>query len=191
MNSLEQNPVKLALERADLTKRWTLISPAFAVIFFFMLVPMFLMAFISVLEPGNFGGVRWGAYTPEAYLKFLFERDLDDSLIVNYDYLSIFSRSFTLSFFCTVFTLLLGFPSALYIAMQSPKRRNQLILLVSIPFWTNLLVRTYSLVLLFRNGGLIQSLHFSFLHILLCTSLCTTACAIEFALSFEYPFLSM
>ena len=157
MNSLEQNPVKLALERADLTKRWTLISPAFAVIFFFMLVPMFLMAFISVLEPGNFGGVKWGAYTPEAYLKFLFERDLDDSLIVNYDYLSIFSRSFTLSFFCTVFTLLLGFPSALYIAMQSPKRRNQLILLVSIPFWTNLLVRTYSLVLLFRNGGLIQS----------------------------------
>lgn len=157
MNSLEQHPVKVSLERADLTKRWTLISPAFAVIFFFMLVPMFLMAFISVLEPGNFGGVRWGAYTPEAYLKFLFERDLDDSLIVNYDYLSIFSRSFTLSFFCTVFTLLLGFPSALYIAMQSPQRRNQLILLVSIPFWTNLLVRTYSLVLLFRNGGLIQS----------------------------------
>ena len=157
MNSLEQNPVKVSLERADLTKRWTLISPAFAVIFFFMLVPMFLMAFISVLEPGNFGGVRWGAYTPEAYLKFLFERDLDDSLIVNYDYLSIFSRSFTLSFFCTVLTLLLGFPSALYIAMQTPKRRNQLILLVSIPFWTNLLVRTYSLVLLFRNGGLIQS----------------------------------
>ena len=157
MNSLEQNPVKVSLERADLTKRWTLISPAFAVIFFFMLVPMFLMAFISVLEPGNFGGVRWGAYTPEAYLKFLFERDLDDSLIVNYDYLSIFSRSFTLSFFCTILTLLLGFPSALYIAMQTPKRRNQLILLVSIPFWTNLLVRTYSLVLLFRNGGLIQS----------------------------------
>jgi spermidine/putrescine transport system permease protein len=157
VNKFEQNPVKVALERADLTKRWTLISPAFTVIFFFMLVPMFLMAFISVLEPGNFGGVKWDAYTPEAYLKFLFERDLDDSLIVNYDYLSIFSRSFTLSFFCTILTLLLGFPSALYIAMQSPKRRNQLILLVSIPFWTNLLVRTYSLVLLFRNGGLIQS----------------------------------
>jgi spermidine/putrescine transport system permease protein len=157
MKKLEQNPVKLALEWTDLSKRWGLIAPAFAVIFFFMLAPMFLMAFISVLEPGNFGGVKWGAYAPEAYLKFLFERDLDDSLIVNYDYLSIFSRSFTLSFFCTVLTLLLGFPSALYIAMQSPKRRNQLILLVSIPFWTNLLVRTYSLVLLFRNGGLIQS----------------------------------
>jgi spermidine/putrescine transport system permease protein len=157
LTSLEQNSVKLMLERADLRKRWMLISPAFAVIFFFMLVPMFLMAFISLLEPGNFGGVKWGAYSPEAYLKFLFERDLDESLIVNYDYLSIFSRSFTLSFFCTVLTLLLGFPSALYIAMQSPKRRNQLILLVSIPFWTNLLVRTYSLVLLFRNGGLIQS----------------------------------
>jgi spermidine/putrescine transport system permease protein len=151
------NLEKPALERRDLTRRWALILPAGIVIVGFMVLPMALMAFISILEPGNFGGVKWGAYSPEGYIKFLFERDLSDNLVVNTDYLSIFSRSFVLSAGTTFWTLLIGFPSALYIALQAPKRRDLLMFLVSIPFWTNLLVRTYSWILLLRNGGLIQS----------------------------------
>ena len=157
MNAEPRHATRTALERRDLARRWGLILPAFAAIVVFMLLPLGLMAFMSVLEPGNFGGVKWGAYTLEAYSKFLFDRDLSDNLVLNTDYLTIFQRSFQLSFVTTVLTLLLGFPSALYIAQQPPKRRDRLILLVSIPFWTNLLVRTYSLVLLLRNGGLIQS----------------------------------
>ncbi len=151
------NPQKPALERRDLTRRWALILPAGIVIVAFMVLPMALMAFISILEPGNFGGVKWGSYSLEGYIKFLFERDLSDNLVVNTDYLSIFSRSFVLSAGTTFWTLLIGFPSALYIALQAPKRRDLLMFLVSIPFWTNLLVRTYSWILLLRNGGLIQS----------------------------------
>jgi spermidine/putrescine transport system permease protein len=151
------NLEKPALERRDLTRRWALILPAGIVIVGFMVLPMVLMAFISILEPGNFGGVKWGAYSLEGYIKFLFERDLSDNLVVNTDYLSIFSRSFVLSAGTTFWTLLIGFPSALYIALQAPKRRDLLMFLVSIPFWTNLLVRTYSWILLLRNGGLIQS----------------------------------
>ena len=151
------NTKKVVLERQDLTRRWGLILPAGLIIFVFMALPMLLMAFMSILEPGRFGNVKWGSYSFEAYIKFLFERDLSDNLVLNTDYLRIFSRSFGLSFFATLFTLLLGFPSALYIALQNQKRRNQLILLVSIPFWTNLLVRTYALILLMRNNGLIQS----------------------------------
>jgi spermidine/putrescine transport system permease protein len=56
-----------------------------------------------------------------------------------------------------VITLLIGFPVALYIALQTERRRQWLIFLVTIPFWTNLLVRTYSWILLLRNGGLIES----------------------------------
>jgi spermidine/putrescine transport system permease protein len=151
------NLKKPALEHRDLTRRWALILPAGIVIVGFMVLPMVLMAFISILEPGNFGGVKWGAYSLEGYIKFLFERDLSDNLVVNTDYLSIFSRSFVLSAGTTFWTLLIGFPSALYIALQPPKRRDLLMFLVSIPFWTNLLVRTYSWILLLRNGGLIQS----------------------------------
>ncbi len=151
------NLEKPALERRDLTRRWALILPAGIVIVGFMVLPMALMAFISILEPGNFGGVKWGAYSLDGYVKFLFERDLSDNLVVNTDYITIFSRSFVLSAGTTFWTLLIGFPSALYIALQAPKRRDLMMFLVSIPFWTNLLVRTYSWILLLRNGGLIQS----------------------------------
>ena len=118
---------KQRLERRDLLGRWGLILPAGLMIFTFMALPMLVMALISVLESGNFGGVKWGAYSGDAYQKFILKRDLSDRLIVNTDYLSIFSRSFSLSAVTTVLTLLLGFPSALYAALQPPKRRQILI----------------------------------------------------------------
>jgi spermidine/putrescine transport system permease protein len=51
-------------------------------------------------------------------VQFLYERDLDDSLTLNSDYLQIFGRSFLLAGFATVVTLLIGFPTALYIALK-------------------------------------------------------------------------
>lgn len=141
----------------DLTRRWLLIAPTALFLLVFMLAPLGLMAFMSLLEPGTFGGVKWGQYTPEAYIKFLFDRNLDDSLVVNTDYLSIFSRSFILAALTMAVTLLVAFPVALYIALQNPRRRAWLIFLVTIPFWTNLLVRTYAWILLLRNGGLIDA----------------------------------
>jgi spermidine/putrescine transport system permease protein len=114
------------------------------------------MAYISILERGVNGGVVWGAHTPEAYVSFLFERDLDDSLMLNTDYLQIFWRSLWLSAATTALALLIGFPSALYMALQPPAWRNLLIFLVTIPFWTNLLVRNYAWILLLRNNGLLE-----------------------------------
>lgn len=149
--------VRRALERRDLLTRWALILPAGLILVGFMLLPMLLMALMSWLEPGSFGGVRWGHYSPEAYIKFLFDRNLDGSLLLNTDYLSIFSRSFGLAFVTMLITLLIGFPVSLYIALQTPRRRQWLIFLVTIPFWTNLLVRTYAWILLLRNGGLVES----------------------------------
>jgi spermidine/putrescine transport system permease protein len=145
------------MKRTGLIGRYALISPAAILIFVFMLLPMLLMALMSWLEPGQFGGVKWGNYTPEAYVKFLFDRDLSDVLMFNTDYLSIFSRSFQLALVTTVLTLLVAFPVAFYIALQTPKHRTWLMLLITIPFWTNLLVRTYAWILLLRNGGLIDS----------------------------------
>jgi spermidine/putrescine transport system permease protein len=147
---------KSVFERQDVVHRWGLIAPTALVIFVFMVLPMLVMALISLLQPGTFGGVKWGQYSGDAYQKFFLERDLSDNLVLNADYFSIFSRSFQLSFVTTFLTLLLGFPSALYIALQHERRRGLLIFLVSIPFWTNLLVRTYAWILLLRNGGLIQ-----------------------------------
>lgn len=138
-------------------RRLLQISPAVLFLGIFMLAPLVLMAYVSFLERGLNGGVRWGQHTVEAYVAFLFERNLDGSLAFNDDYLQIFLRSFWLSISTTIFALLIGFPTALYIALQKPRTRTLLIFLVTIPFWTNLLVRTYAWILLLRNGGIIDS----------------------------------
>jgi len=134
------------------------IVPAMAIIGVFMLAPLGLMAYVSLLEKGLNGGVVWDQHTPEAYVNFIFERDLDDNLVINTDYLQIFARSFGLSLLTAVLALAIGFPTALYMAMQPEHRRNLLIFLVTIPFWTNLLVRNYAWILLLRNGGLVENL---------------------------------
>ena len=74
-------------------RRVHLIVPSVLVIGLFMVVPLGLMAYISVLERGAHGGVVWGDLTPEAYVAFLFERDLMGELELNTDYLQIFLRS--------------------------------------------------------------------------------------------------
>ena len=139
-------------------KRFLQIAPAVAIIAFFMLAPLGLMAYVSLLQKGVNGGVVWDQHTAEAYANFIFERDLDDSLVLNIDYLRIFARSFGLSLLTAVLALAIGFPTALYMAMQPEGRRNLLIFLVTIPFWTNLLVRNYAWILLLRNGGLVENL---------------------------------
>ena len=138
-------------------RRPLLLLPALGVIGFFMLAPLGLMAYVSFLERGLNGGVEWGSHSVDAYIQFLFERDLDDSLLLNTDYLRIFLRSFTLSLTTTVLALLIGFPTALYMALQTPRYRNLLVFMVTIPFWTNLLVRNYAWILLLRNSGLINA----------------------------------
>src|SRR5690606_3909681 len=104
----------------------------------------------------DYGGVKWGEYSTEAYVSFLYERDFDDSLVFNTDYLGIFQRSFWLAVATTLGCLLIGFPTALYLALQSERKRNLLLFLVTVPFWTNLLVRVYAWMLLLRNGGLVD-----------------------------------
>jgi spermidine/putrescine transport system permease protein len=138
-------------------QRAALIGPALVFIGFFMLVPLSLMAIASFQERNIHGGLLWGTFSTEAYIRFLFERRLDDSLQLNFDYLSIFARSFWLSFTTTVFAILVGFPTALYMAMRPARYKTLLIFFVTIPFWTNLLVRNYSWILLLRDRGLINN----------------------------------
>jgi spermidine/putrescine transport system permease protein len=148
-------PRQLA-ERRQLLRRLGLIAPGMAVLAVFLVAPLAIMLLVSFLQPGEYGGVKWGEYSVEAYVSFLYERDFDDSLVFNTDYLGIFQRSFWLAAATTAGCLLIGFPTALYLALQSEKKRNLLLFLVTVPFWTNLLVRVYAWMLLLRNGGLVD-----------------------------------
>ena len=71
-------------------------------------------------------------------------------------YLQIFAKSFWFALLTTLVCLLLGFPVALAIAFAPPKVRPLLLLLVILPFWTNLLIRTYALIAVLRTRGYVN-----------------------------------
>jgi spermidine/putrescine transport system permease protein len=72
-------------------------------------------------------------------------------------YLAIFARSAGIAALVTLACLVIGFPVALGIAFASPRKRAWLLLLVMLPFWTNLLIRTYALMAVLRPFGLLHS----------------------------------
>jgi spermidine/putrescine transport system permease protein len=137
-------------------RRIGLLAPAMLTIGILLILPLGLMAFVSTLERGPTGGVIWDQHTADAYVQFLFERDLADRLVLNTDYLHIFGRSIGLAAITTVITLIVGFPTALWMAFQPPRRRMLLVFVVTVPFWTNILVRNYAWILLLRNGGVVD-----------------------------------
>ena len=71
-------------------------------------------------------------------------------------YLQIFLKSFWFAGLTTFICLVAGFMVAVAISFAPPRRRPLLLLLVMLPFWTNLLIRTYALIAVFRTKGFIN-----------------------------------
>ena len=74
------------------------------------------------------------------------------------DYLPVFLTSFELAVIATVICLLVGYPFAYAIARSNPKHQKIFILMLMLPMWTNLLIRTYSIMALLDDGGFINSI---------------------------------
>ncbi|MDV6330176.1 ABC transporter permease [Asticcacaulis sp. 201] len=77
-------------------------------------------------------------------------------------YLDIFVKSLWIATLTTFFCLVLGFPVALAITFAPPKAKAWLLLLVMLPFWTNLLIRTYALMAFLRTEGYINTTYHLF-----------------------------
>lgn len=143
-------------ERADTRQRWFLSLPAIMIIFLFAAGPLLVMVVYSFLTAGDYGNVKW-EFSLEGWTNTLVQRDIfDDTLMWADAHLSIFWRSFSLSFITTVLTLIFGLPTAWFIATQPPGRRQIWLFLVTVPFWSNLLVRTIAIQELIRNEGVIN-----------------------------------
>ena len=65
-------------------------------------------------------------------------------------YLEILARSVGLAFVTTIFTIVLGYPLAYYVARAPAKRRNMLLFLILVPLWTNFVIRVYAWIRILR-----------------------------------------
>ena len=71
-------------------------------------------------------------------------------------YLGIFGKSLGFAALATAICLVVGFPVALMISFAPARWKAVLLIAVMLPFWTNLLIRTYALIALLRDEGLIN-----------------------------------
>ena len=121
-----------------------LIAPTMIYLFFFLLLPLFLVVVLSILTRGTYGNVVY-RLNFENYTRLL------DSL-----YLRILGYSLYTATATTLATILIGYPLAYYIARAGVRQRSILIFLILVPFWTNFIIRIYAWIMILRTEGLLN-----------------------------------
>lgn len=149
--------IAIKAQRSETRKRWLLSAPALLVILAAATGPLLIVLVYSFLAPGPYGDVKW-QFSPEAWISVFFERDMfDDTLSLAMAHVTIFWRSVRLALLTTAVTLAIGFPTAYFIATRPAHRRDLWLFLITIPFWTNLLIRTFAVLQIIRNEGLFNA----------------------------------
>jgi len=131
-----------------------LMLPTWAVIGFFLVVPVGIMFVYSFLTKEFRGGVTW-EFSLAAYDQFFFYRGLfgDEDPTIEWTYIGIFWRSIWQALLATLLCLMIGFPTAWFIATRGGKYKSILLFLITVPYWVNLLIRTISMKFLIRDNG--------------------------------------
>jgi len=134
-------------------RNW-LMAPSWLIVGFFLVLPVLLMLVYSFLTKEFRGGVIWEP-TLAAYDQFLFDRGLfgDAPPRLQWAYIQIFFRSITQAAGATFFCLIIGFPTAYFIATRADNAKVVWLFLVTVPYWVNLLIRTVSMKFLIRDNG--------------------------------------
>jgi spermidine/putrescine transport system permease protein len=148
-----------SMQRKDILNRWLLSAPALFILAIAAVGPLLVVVVYSVLAKADYGGVKPWEFSGDGWFNVFFQKDIfDDTVTIADAHLLILWRSVKLSLITTALTLIVGFPTAYYISTQSPKRRELLVFMITIPFWTNILIRTFAMQQVIRNEGVVNSL---------------------------------
>ncbi|WP_374020704.1 ABC transporter permease [Paenibacillus thiaminolyticus] len=121
-----------------------IIAPVVLWLTIFLVVPMLAVFAVSFMQRDELGNVIF-TFTLEHYARFF------DPL-----YLGIYWDTLWLSIVTTAICLLLAYPLAYYISQASPGRQKMWLILITVPFWINFLIRAYAWVLLLRTQGIVN-----------------------------------
>ncbi len=111
-----------------------------------IVLPMLMILMYAFTQKGN--DVLTFRFTIENFLKFF-----SDPI-----FLDVLRRSLWVALVTTVLCLLLGYPIAYIISQTSGRKKILLVMLITIPMWINMLVRTYAWVGILQDKGLINTL---------------------------------
>ncbi len=120
-----------------------LIAPGMGWLLAFFVVPNLIMLVYSFMQRGVYGGVEYSV-TLEHYSRFA------EPL-----YLTILWRSMAQGLLCTLLCLVIGYPVA-YVLASAGRWKHILTFLVVLPLWTSVLVRTFAMIFLLRDSGLVN-----------------------------------
>lgn len=131
-----------------------LMLPAWVIIGIFLVLPVLMMLTYSFLTKEFRGGIIW-EFSLAAYDQFFFDRGLfgDDPAQIEWTYILIFWRSIWQAALATLLCLIIGFPTAWFIATRTGTNRSIWLFAITIPYWVNLLIRTISMKFLIRDTG--------------------------------------
>lgn len=128
-----------------------MLSPTSLFLGVFFLIPLMIMLTYSFLEPGLYGGVEWSFY------HWNYGRILGwaDGFYEEFDivYLEILFRSIGLAAATVICSLVVCYPVAFWISRLSPKMKSLFILLITLPFFSSMIVRLYAWILILRDSG--------------------------------------
>ena len=168
-----------------------MILPAWVIIGFFLVLPVGMMLIYSFLTKEFRGGVIW-EFSLAAYDQFFFDRGLfgDEPPKIEWTYIAIFWRSIWQAALATVLCLLIGFPTAWFIATRAGRTRSIWLFAITIPYWVNLLIRTISMKFLIRDNGPMNEFLLAMGVIEQPLSLINTNFAVQLGLFYSYlPFM--
>jgi spermidine/putrescine transport system permease protein len=142
--------------RSDTFRAFGLMLPTWLVLGALYLLPMVILAAVSLHPPDDSGNAapvaNWGQHITSGQVAANYDKSVHEP------YGRIQIRSFVLALVTTAACLLLGYPVAYYIALiATPARKNLLLALVVIPFWTCFLVRIAAWRLILQDDGLLNS----------------------------------
>jgi spermidine/putrescine transport system permease protein len=111
----------------------------------FLLVPLLFVVILSLLSRGAYGNIIY-RFTINNYAR-----------LADLAYLRILVFSLGVGAATTLFTLIMGYPLAYYIARSPARHRSTLLFLILVPFWTNFIIRIYAWIMILRTEGILNT----------------------------------
>ncbi len=148
-----------SFRQADIRTRWWLTTPALFIIAVGAIGPLFVMLLYSFMVKGDYGDVKYWEFSSRGWVEVFRQTDIFDESITSWAdaHVQILWRSIRLAAITTVATLILGFPTAYFISTRDEGKREIWLFLITVPFWTNILIRTFAIQETIRNEGVINT----------------------------------